>query len=523
MISDAIPRWAILGADANVFPSRMSVSRRALITTAAAIALALVAAVVMMPGRVDRTARPALLEVEMQSSAGAAAELFWSDDPPVFDAARSMRVEFQPGLSVAQRLRFILPAKDVRWIRFDPSDAPSEILIGEMTLFNAGGTRLGTLEPGTLQPLHDITSIGRSGRFTRIVSSGADPYLIAQSGCLFPVSPRERWFLVSPVSVVLVSGLILMLVGACAVSIGRSAFDEHANLASGHVSDPRRRAAMWIVTLFVGVFAARLLVMNQFPLTVPYLDQWDAEARVVFLPLQACRLSWGQMFSLHNEHRVFFTRLLSLDLLWLDGQWDPRVQQVANAMLQSLTAVLLALMLWMRAVRRRIVVFSALTAVTFGLPFAWDNILQGFQSAFSFLELFSLLALWMTTSSRVGSGRWYLGWLCAVCGLVTAAGGIVIPMAIAVTGIVQVLGGSSGTAPAAPHVCALGDRIRDRTRPPVAASRASRGAQGPVGPGFRWNIVTMPRLAVGRLLAFVPSAVAASHRRRTSGRRPSIG
>ena len=43
MISDAIPRWAILGADANVFPSRMIVSRRALITTAAAIAFALVA------------------------------------------------------------------------------------------------------------------------------------------------------------------------------------------------------------------------------------------------------------------------------------------------------------------------------------------------------------------------------------------------------------------------------------------------------------------------------------------------
>ena len=327
----------------------------------------------------------------------------------------------------------------------------------------------------------------------------------------------------SPVSVVLVSGLILMLVGACAVSIGRSAFDEHANLASGHVSDPRRRAAMWIVTLFVGVFAARLLVMNQFPLTVPYLDQWDAEARVVFLPLQACRLSWGQMFSLHNEHRVFFTRLLSLDLLWLDGQWDPRVQQVANAMLQSLTAVLLALMLWMRAGRRRIVVFSALTAVTFGLPFAWDNILQGFQSAFSFLELFSLLALWMTTSSRVGSGRWYLGWLCAVCGLVTAAGGIVIPMAIAVTGIVQYRVDRAARRQLLPTfaLSAIVFGIGLALQSPPLAHHAALKAQsvldfaGTLSRCLAWPWVDYWPLS---LLLWLPVIVVV-----TSGRRPSIG
>jgi hypothetical protein len=429
--------WAILGADANVFLSRLILSRRLLITAAAAIAFALVAIVVVTPGRVDRTARPAVLEVEMQASAGAAAQLFWSDDTPVFDEARSMRVPFQPGLTVGQRLRFILPARDIRWLRFDPSDAQSEILIGEMTLFNADGARLGRFDPGTLQPLHDIVSIGRSGRFMRIVSSGADPYLVAHPGCLFPASPRERLSLVSPLSVVVVSVLVLALIGACAISIGRSAFEPRENLAAGPFADSRRTAAIWITTLFIGVFAARLLVMNQFPLTVPYQDQWDAEARVVFLPLEACRLSWGQMFSLHNEHRVFFTRLLSLDLLWLDGQWDPRLQQVANALMHSLTAALMILMLWTRSGRRRVVVLSALTAVTFGLPFAWENVLQGFQSAFYFLELFSLLALWMTTAYRVGSGRWYLGWLCAVCGLFTAAGGTLIPLAIAVAAVVQ--------------------------------------------------------------------------------------
>ena len=52
------------------------------------------------------------------------------------------------------------------------------------------------------------------------------------------------------------------------------------------------------------------------------------------------------MFGLHNEHRIFFSRVLALDLLVLNGQWDPRLQQVVNAGLQSVIAVLLQTMLW---------------------------------------------------------------------------------------------------------------------------------------------------------------------------------
>ena len=73
-----------------------------------------------------------------------------------------------------------------------------------------------------------------------------------------------------------------------------------------------------------------------------------------------------------------------------------------------------------------------LATATFGLPFAWENTLQGFQSSFYFLELFSVLALWMIASPQTGSRAWWLGWVCAVCGLFTAAGGLAIPLAIAV-------------------------------------------------------------------------------------------
>ena len=42
---------------------------------------------------------------------------------------------------------------------------------------------------------------------------------------------------------------------------------------------------------------------------------------------------WRQMFTFHNEHRIFFSRLLALTELVVNGQWDPRLQITINAVL----------------------------------------------------------------------------------------------------------------------------------------------------------------------------------------------
>jgi hypothetical protein len=136
------------------------------------------------------------------------------------------------------------------------------------------------------------------------------------------------------------------------------------------------------------------------------------------------------MFNLHNEHRVFFTRLLALGLLLVNGQWDPRLQQAANAGIHALTAVLLVAILWTANERRRLDLLVLVAAMTFVPPFSWENTLQGFQSAFFFQELFCILALWLTIRHNAGSGPWYLGLSCALCSLFCAAGGVLTPLAI---------------------------------------------------------------------------------------------
>ena len=200
--------------------------------------------------------------------------------------------------------------------------------------------------------------------------------------------------------------------------------------------------ALWLAALFLVVFSSKLLLMRHTPVIAPFWDQWDGEAAAVFIPASECSLTWQSMLSLHNEHRIFFTRLLAMDLLALNGQWDPRLEQVANAALHSFTAVLLATILWLACGRRRLDVLVFVCAVAFALPFAWENILFGFQSAFYFLLLFSVLALWLTARYRPWSSPWLLGWACAVCGLFTAASGIVIPLAIAAVVVVGVVNDS---------------------------------------------------------------------------------
>src|SRR5262249_55217188 len=154
--------------------------------------------------------------------------------------------------------------------------------------------------------------------------------------------------------------------------------------------------------LFLVVFSAKLLFLGSYHVTVPYWDEWVMGADL-FRPYHDCSLGWSQMFRLHNEHRVFFTRLLSLALLVVDGQWDPRLQQVVDAAIHALTAGVLAAMLWRASGRRHLLTLLGVCVVTFALPFSWENTLLGFQSQFYFQLLFFVLALRLMTGFPIGT------------------------------------------------------------------------------------------------------------------------
>ena len=74
------------------------------------------------------------------------------------------------------------------------------------------------------------------------------------------------------------------------------------------------RAWLWALSLFLVGLGAKLWLILRFGTPLPFWDQWE-EARVVYLPYFEGKLSLAGLFSAHNEHRIFFTRIYGLGLL----------------------------------------------------------------------------------------------------------------------------------------------------------------------------------------------------------------
>jgi hypothetical protein len=164
-----------------------------------------------------------------------------------------------------------------------------------------------------------------------------------------------------------------------------------------------------LLYLFLTVFGARLWLIQHYGNALPFWDQWDGEAAVLLKPWLEGNLSLGALFGPHNEHRIVLTRLLTLGLFNLNGQWDALLEMTVNAALCGVIASLMAAGIfkmfptWLRWPS------LVLLAALFSLPFAWENTLAGFQSQFYFLLLFSLLAIWGLGFHTWRSRAWWVG------------------------------------------------------------------------------------------------------------------
>lgn len=165
----------------------------------------------------------------------------------------------------------------------------------------------------------------------------------------------------------------------------------------------RGRHAGGLIAVFAIVLGARLWLIECTGSEVPILDQWDEGAFLLKRFVEGS-LRVADLFAPHNEHRIVLTRLWSLLWFVLNGQWDPFLEIVVNAVLVAGLAVLFAFGAT-RLVREtyRGYVLAAVTLWA-ALPYAQENTIWGFQSQFYFLLLFSLTGLWMLIG-------WQGGWL----------------------------------------------------------------------------------------------------------------
>jgi len=178
-----------------------------------------------------------------------------------------------------------------------------------------------------------------------------------------------------------------------------------------------------IATLVFTLFGAKVFFVRNFGSVVPYWDQWDGEADLLYKSYMNSTLSFAKLLSSHNEHRILTARVFSLALFELDGGWDPILQMIANALLHVGAVVLLVLIVQRILRPRQLLLLILFSMVVFALPIGWENLLVGFQSQFYFLLIFSLLALMGFAVSPALSFGWWLSFLSTIAAYFSMASG----------------------------------------------------------------------------------------------------
>ncbi len=193
-----------------------------------------------------------------------------------------------------------------------------------------------------------------------------------------------------------------------------SAFDRRISLTS-------------FACALLAVAAIRFVIVIAYATDVPYWDQWDAEIDSLYRRFMEGTLSFFDLIAPHNEHRIFFTRVVGLALFAANEyQFDNIVASSANTVLYTLS---LSLFAW--PVFRTLPPgqrFSGCVAIVLvgSMPYAWENITTSFQNAFFFLNGFMLAALYLLAFRAPSSKALLIVVAMTACSLLTLASGCLL-------------------------------------------------------------------------------------------------
>jgi hypothetical protein len=276
------------------------------------------------------------------------------------------------------------------------------------------------------------------------------------------------------------------------------------------------------LALVAFIVGARLWLISGFGSALPIHDQWDAEAAFLFKPWLENTLRWSDLFSPHNEHRIVLSRLLALGLLQANGQWDALLEMTMNAVLCGLIGLGIAAgLLKILGSEYRIAVLATVT-LWLALPYAHENTLWGFQSAFYFLLFFSFLAIWGLGFFRPYSRNWWLGVAGAVLACFSMASGFFAAGIVLLLEATRLLSKRRRLSEAAPTclfaiaMVSLGLYLRVSFPPHEALTAASAGAWLSVfAKSLAWPYCALPILFV---VMYLPWAISLFLMVRKNGR-----
>lgn len=408
----------------------------------------------------------AYIEFKVYSTSTDPAQLFF-DTGNGFNQDESSMLTVQPLSEGWRILKFSVPAAKIQAFRFDPFSHAGRMIIDSIQIVKQGEVRK-LLTGIRLLPTNQISEISYSnaGAMISTVEGAHDPFMVVLPQTPLDLGPgfTEVYLPAFLLLVLSFSGMcLLMRVAQILHGLGMACnpyravvgrlnnFAEYVvNLAecAGRffngiaarlsrskacnilVDNDNRQLMILSLSLLMTIAGARLLVLKIYGTDLPWFDSWGAEGSQLYKRFLKGTLPPGFFFESHNEHRILFSRLLALAIFLLNGLWDNLLQTVINALIYSMTGVGLFWLIGRSLSGIYRAIWCLAVAVTFSLPYDWENALWGFQSCFYIMAMLSILVLFVASMTGTVTMKSLVGLsILQVAALFTMGSGVMASVA----------------------------------------------------------------------------------------------
>jgi len=153
--------------------------------------------------------------------------------------------------------------------------------------------------------------------------------------------------------------------------------------ADDKLARDRWRPALIALGAFLIAFLAQRQIVLAYGVDMPFWDEWE-DFPTIHASYRAGNLTLGQIFAPHNEHRIMTSRLITLALFAIRGEWSPVVGMLLSAVVVGCIAAT-----WAYTLSRLggPVWLAWISALLLASPIQFQNITCSFQICFYLLML----------------------------------------------------------------------------------------------------------------------------------------
>ena len=193
---------------------------------------------------------------------------------------------------------------------------------------------------------------------------------------------------------------------------------------------------LFVALIFVITLGCKWKLINDFASDLPYMDPWGAEAYVTLIPWVEDKLNlWDNFCSPHNEHIIGWTRLWSLMIFSISGQWDNEISTTFNSIVHAFSFAILVLVFRHYLVGPGIWLLPLILCSISYSNLSWENTLGCFQIAFYFSQIVAILFIFFSSYLKCPK-KLTLSIIISIIGIPTMASNIFPILAVILTNIV---------------------------------------------------------------------------------------